>query len=91
MSRKNRYETGFHLIAMMQEAKLVLDASGDKGRVEYIKALILSGTRFPMRIVDEVVRVSGRHVREEVEFLLEEGEDEHWGRCPNGELYVIER
>lgn len=80
----------FRIMHLMAEAKLILDAAGREGQIEYIKALIRSGTAYPLRIIDEVARVTGAHIRDEIELVIDEGENVHWRREGSGELYVIE-
>ena len=82
-------ELGFDIREAMQDAKFKFDAAGYEGRVSFIKATIRQGIQFPLRIIDEAARVAGDYVRDEIELLIDEGENIHWGRTRGGELYVL--
>ena len=89
MTKNITPELGFDIRKALQDAKFKFDAAGYEGRVSFIKATIRQGITFPLRIIDEAARVAGNHVREEIEFLIDEAENEHWGRTQGGELYVL--
>ena len=91
MNTKITLRHGFNIIRKMQDAKLQFDVGGRQGYVSFIKASILSGTNYPLLIINNAVRATGEHIRDEIEMILEEGENIHWARNSFGELYVIRR
>lgn len=79
---------GFDLLRAAQNLKLSFHEAGYKGRVSFVQACIASGMVWDHTIVRAAVAIAGQHIEEDIAFLIEEGENEHWRRNSNGELYV---
>lgn len=91
MTTKVTAQHGFEILRKMQGAKHQFDAGGRKGHISFIKAMIFAGTNYPLMIVAEAARITGDHIRDEIELIIDEGENIHWVRNRYGELHVIGR
>lgn len=90
MNQYGNTNFGIEILGQAHDLKLMFDGGGREGRISYVKASICAGTTGPEEIVEAAARISGPWIRGEMETIINEGENIHWGMDASGRLYVIE-
>ena len=87
---KNNTEFGFGIRQIASELKRVFDSAGYAGWVSFIKASIRAGIVRKEDILEDAIAITGDHIEEAFDLLIEEGINQYWHRDKNGCLSVAD-